>query len=232
MAESTKSYRDENAVAAAAGDLRLGLRVRLKYAIDRLFGIFLLVIISPLLVAIVLWIWLEDGSPAIFRQARPGLAGREFQCLKFRTMIVDADKYVDDQGRPTRNRITSVGMFLRKTSLDELPQLLNIVRGDMSFIGPRPPIIIHLQRYTDAQMKRFRMKPGITGLAQVNGRNTIPWSKRLLFDNAYIDNYTFLGDAIILIKTVVMVLKREGIVIDRNPEQVDDLAPVGEWDKR
>ena len=222
--------RDAAAIARAVGVVRRDWRVRVKYAVDRVGAVTLLVLLAPVFGGIALAIVLEDGQPVLFVQERPGLGGEPFPCFKFRTMIVDADKYLDEQGRPTRPRVTRVGRFLRKTSLDELAQLLNIARGDMSFIGPRPPIMVHLQRYTDAQMGRFRMKPGVTGLAQVNGRNTLPWSRRLAFDNQYIDTYSLGSDLRILLRTVGVVLRREGIVLDRNPGQVDDLAPVGQWE--
>ncbi|MCP4148526.1 MAG: sugar transferase, partial [bacterium] len=111
-------------------------------------------------------------------------------------------------------------------SLDELPQLINIVKGEMSFIGPRPSLMAHLKRYTEEQKGRLRMKPGITGLAQVNGRNTLKWTKRIAYDNQYIDTYTLWKDLKILLKTIKVVLYREGISMDRNMEEVDDLAPA------
>ncbi len=142
-------------------------------------------------------------------------------------MFVNADQYLDTQGRVgQKNRITRVGAFLRFTSLDELPQLINIVKGEMSFIGPRAALPQHYDRYTTQQKKRLCMKPGVTGLAQVNGRNTLPWSKRIEYDNWYVENYSLKLDLKILLKTVKVVLLREGIVLDRNPEQVDDLAPM------
>ena len=222
--------RDEAAVADAVGEPREDLRVRIKYAADRVAAVAMLGALAPVFGGIALAITLEDGQPVLFVQERPGVGGRLFPCFKFRTMIVDADAYLDEAGRPTRSRVTRVGRFLRKTSLDELAQLLNIARGEMSFIGPRPPIPVHLQRYTGAQMRRFRMRPGVTGLAQINGRNTIPWSARLSYDNTYIDTYSLRGDMKILLKTIGVVLRREGVVLDRNPGQVDDLAPVGEWE--
>ncbi len=222
--------RDEDAVTEAVGEVRDDWRVKLKYTADRALAVGLIGALAPVFGGIALAIAIEDGQPVLFVQQRPGVGGRLFPCYKFRTMIVDADKYIDDEGKPTRPRVTRVGRFLRKTSLDELAQLLNIARGEMSFIGPRPPIPIHLQRYTDSQMGRFRMRPGVTGLAQINGRNTLPWSKRLAFDNTYIDTYSLRGDLRILLKTVGVVLRREGIVLDRNPGEVDDLAPVGGWE--
>ena len=201
------------------------LGIRAKYALDRVVGTGLLVAVAPLLGVLAVAIKLEDRGPAFFVQPRPGLGGEPFPCYKLRTMIVDADRYIDAEGRPTRSRITRVGRVLRKTSLDELPQLINLAKGDMSLIGPRPPLMIHLRRYDAAHMQRFRMKPGVTGWAQVNGRNTIKWSRRIQLDNEYIERWSPLLDAKIALKTALMVVKRDGIVEDRNPQDVDDLPP-------
>ena len=199
--------------------------VRFKYVLDRLLGCALLAGSWPVLGAIAAAIRLDDGGPVFFVQQRPGLGGKAFGCRKFRTMIVDEDRYVDERGNATRARITRVGKFLRWTSLDELAQIINIANGDMSFVGPRPPLMIHLRRYDERQMQRFRMKPGVTGLAQVSGRNTLRWSKRLRLDNQYIDTYSLAADLQILLRTVKVVLLREGIVVERNPDEVDDLPP-------
>lgn len=199
--------------------------LRIKYAADRLVSSALVVALSPVFAGIALAIALDDGRPVLFIQERPGLGARVFPCFKFRTMLKNADDYVDEQGRPTRSRVTRVGKFLRFTSLDELPQLLNMALGHMSLVGPRPPIMLHLRRYDASQMQRFRMKPGLTGLAQISGRNTLKWSRRIELDNEYIDTWTLASDLKILLRTVGVVLRREGVVQDRNPEDVDDLAP-------
>ena len=212
-------------MTAPAITVRTDLAVRVKYVLDRLMAAPLLVLLSPLAVAIAIAIRRGDGGPSLFVQWRPGLAGRPFRCYKFRTMLVDADRHVDAAGRPTRDRTTRLGKWLRRTSLDELPQLLNVLRGDMSLVGPRPPMMDHLLRYSTEQMQRFRMKPGLTGLAQIRGRNMLPWSKRIELDNEYIDNFSLWRDLTILLRTVSVVLRREGIAVDRNPEQVDDLPP-------
>jgi len=201
-------------------------QISVKYAVDRFIGIVAVILLAPLFALIALAVKLEDWGPAMFVQERPGLDGVPFPTFKFRSMFVNADEMVDAQGRPTGNRITRVGRFLRFTSLDELPQLLNVARGEMCIVGPRPPMMIHLRRYDQRQMERFRMKPGITGLAQVSGRNQLKWSKRIAYDNEYIDSYSLWNDVVILVKTVRVVLFREGIVVDRNPGQVDDLLPV------
>jgi len=201
------------------------LQVRIKYALDRVAAAALLVALAPLLGLIAIAVKLQDGGPIIFRHRRPGLGARPFEVWKFRTMIVDADRFLDDDGAATVERVTRLGHIVRRLSLDELPQLFNILRGEMSFVGPRPAIMEHLPRYTDEQMGRFRMKPGVTGLAQVNGRNTITWSERIRYDNTYIETYSLALDTRILVQTVGVVLRREGIADDRNPADVDDLGP-------
>ena len=202
-------------------------QVRVKYAADRVVALLMLLALAPLLALIALLIKLDDRGPVFFRQERLGIGGSTFLIWKFRTMVVGADRLLDEQGRVGgANRITRIGRVLRATSLDELPQLLNIIAGEVSFVGPRAASPLHLPRYTPRQTERLRMKPGITGLAQVNGRNTLKWSKRIEYDIEYIENYSWWLDAKILFRTVKVVLLREGIVLDRNPEQVDDLAPA------
>jgi lipopolysaccharide/colanic/teichoic acid biosynthesis glycosyltransferase len=142
-------------------------------------------------------------------------------------MRLDADSMLEPDGRALVNRITGVGRLLRFLSLDELPQLVNILRGEMSFVGPRPVLVEHWQRYTDRQRLRFDMRPGITGLAQVSGRNTLPWSRRIELDLHYIEYFSLWLDCRILARTVRAVALREGVVLDRNPEEVDDLPPPG-----
>lgn len=208
---------------SCAGEL-LAADHQVKYGLDRVVATAVLVVLTPALAAIAVAIKIDDGGPVLFRQERLGLNGRPFRVLKFRTMVVDADRYLDAMGRPTRERVTRVGRFLRSTSLDELPQLLNVIAGQMSLIGPRPALVSHLDRYTPAQRGRLRMKPGVTGLAQVTGRNSLPWSVRIELDNSYIDNYRPGLDAQILARTVYQVLTRSGVALDRNPETADDLA--------
>ena len=173
-----------------------------------------------LLISIII---LFEGPVFIF-QPRLGKNGKVFNCLKFRSMIVNADNYIDSHGRPTRNRVTKFGSFLRRYSLDELPQLFNILKGQMSFVGPRPALVSHLERYTKEQKTRLNMKPGITGLAQINGRNNIPWSKRIEFDLEYISKFSLWLDIKILIKTAFIIFKTEDFILDRNPETADDLG--------
>lgn len=140
-------------------------------------------------------------------------------------MIPDADALLDGNQRINRsiNRVTKIGKILRYLSLDELPQIINILKGEMSFIGPRPALYDAINKYSDVQKRRFLMRPGITGLAQVNGRNLLKWSKRIEYDLQYIDGYSLLLDIKIIFKTIRVVLLRKGMVLDRNPDDVDDL---------
>lgn len=200
-------------------------QIAIKHVFDRVFALFLIIILSPVWLVIMLAIKLDDDGPVFFIQDRLGKDGAIFRIYKFRTMIVNADQFLDKQGRVTgKNRITRVGKFLRALSLDELPQVINILKGEMSIIGPRPVLPAHYQRYTNYQKERLLMKPGVTGLAQVNGRNTLKWSQRIKYDIWYIEHYSLWLDMKILLKTIKVVLLREGIVMDRNPHEVDDLA--------
>lgn len=199
-------------------------QIKIKYFLDRILSPLAFLVILPFFVIIALAIKLEDGCPIFFKQKRPGLKGLLFIIWKFRTMVPNADSLLDRNGCVKNvNRLTRVGKILRFLSLDEIPQIINIMKGEMSFIGPRPALYEHLERYTEGQKKRFSMKPGITGLAQIYGRNTLEWSKRIEYDIRYIENYSIWLDIKILFKTIKVVILREGIVLDRNPEQVDDL---------
>jgi undecaprenyl phosphate N,N'-diacetylbacillosamine 1-phosphate transferase len=201
-------------------------QLAVKHAGDRVAAGVLLLLLSPAFAVIGLLVWLEDGRPIFFRQDRVGRYGRRFLIWKFRSMVVEADRLLDKEGRVRGDgRITRVGRFLRLTSLDELPQLINIIRGEMSFIGPRPGLKEHYDRYTAAQKRRYDMRPGVTGLAQVNGRNTLPWSRRIAHDLEYIDQFSLWRDVKILAKTIAIVATGKNLVLDRNPELVDDLPP-------
>jgi len=196
----------------------------IKQILDVFFSIILLFLFLPVILLISLLIKIEDGSGVFFVQERLGLNGKVFRIIKFRTMIKNADDYLDDKGMPTIDRVTNIGRILRKSSLDELPQLFNILLGDMSFIGPRPTLISHMDRYTLAQKKRFLVRPGVTGWAQVCGRNEIPWSKRIELDIEYVNNYSFWFDVVIVFKTIGVVFGRKDIAMDRNSANVDDLG--------
>jgi lipopolysaccharide/colanic/teichoic acid biosynthesis glycosyltransferase len=195
-----------------------------KYMFDKLIAATMLLALSPFFLFIAIAIKLDDRGPVFFRQERLGVDGSLFRIWKFRTLIVDADRLLEPDGSVKVDRSTRVGRVLRFLSLDELPQPLNILNGDMSIVGPRPALPEHLQRYTCAQRGRLAMRPGVTGLAQINGRNTLKWSRRIEYDLEYIRTFSLLQDLMILIKTVKVVLLREGVAADRNPEQVDDLA--------
>lgn len=186
------------------------IQLFIKYFLDRFLALFLIIFCLPFFFIISLIIFLDDGLPIFFIQERVGLAGKPFKMFKFRTFKVkqennDINTYKDDP------RITKFGRFLRETSLDELPQLINILLGQMSFIGPRPNLVEQYNQLDDYQKQRVLVKPGITGLAQINGRNSIPWEKRIYYDLKYIQNYSLLLDLYILYRTIFVVIKREGV---------------------
>ncbi|MFN3597237.1 MAG: sugar transferase [Rubricoccaceae bacterium] len=168
-----------------------------------------LLVLAPVLGAVALAVRVKLGSPVLFRQTRPGLSGRPFEMVKFRTMT-DAR---DAQGRllPDAERLTAFGRFLRSTSLDELPELWNVLRGEMSLVGPRPLLMQYLERYSPEQARRHEVRPGITGWAQVNGRNALSWEEKFALDVWYVDHQSFALDLRILWMTVRKVLAREGI---------------------
>lgn len=179
----------------------------------RLFDLALtvpgLILLSPLLAAIALLIRLKLGSPVLFPQQRSGLRGAPFTILKFRSMTDARD--ADGKFLPDEERITACGKILRRTSLDELPQLINVLRGEMSLVGPRPLLMANLDHYTPEQMRRHDALPGITGLAQVMGRNNLSWEEKFEFDTWYVDNRSLLLDLKILAMTVGTVVSAEGV---------------------
>lgn len=184
-----------------------------KNYIKRLFDIILsglaLIILSPVLLIVAILVRTKLGSPVIFRQKRPGKDGEIFTMCKFRTMTDEKDE--NGELLPDEVRLTRFGEMLRATSLDELPELWNIFKGDMSIVGPRPLLVEYLPRYNKRQARRHEVRPGFTGLAQVNGRNSISWEEKFEWDVKYVDNITFLGDWKIIFQTVLTVLKRDGI---------------------
>jgi sugar transferase EpsL len=179
----------------------------------RLFDLLLtslgMVIISPLLLVLALSVRLAHGSPVLFKQKRPGYRSRPFMNYKFRTMSDQRDA----QGNllPDAERLTHLGHFLRSTSLDELPELLNVLRGEMSLVGPRPLLMQYLERYTPEQSRRHEVLPGMTGWAQINGRNTLTWEEKFRLDVWYVDHWSFWLDIRILFQTLWKVFRREGI---------------------
>lgn len=180
-----------------------------KRLFDLVVSLLLLILLSPILLLIALLIWITQGSPVLFRQQRPGYLGKPFICYKFRTM---SDRR-DENGHllPDEQRLTRLGKFLRSTSLDELPELFNVLRGEMSLVGPRPLLMQYLERYTPEQARRHAVLPGITGWAQVNGRNALSWEEKFRLDVWYVDHWSFWLDLKILAQTVIKVLRREGI---------------------
>lgn len=181
----------------------------LKRLFDVSVSIIALVVLSPVLLVIAILIWVERGGTIFFRQQRPGYKGVPFVALKFRSMVNKRDA----QGclLPDEQRISSLGFFLRRSSLDELPQFWNVLWGDMSLVGPRPLLMQYLDRYSPEQARRHLMPPGITGWAQVNGRNDLPWEEKLALDTWYVDHWSLLLDFRILCLTVLKVLKGEGV---------------------
>jgi lipopolysaccharide/colanic/teichoic acid biosynthesis glycosyltransferase len=181
----------------------------LKRAVDVLGAAVGLVVLSPLLLVLAVLVRLRMGAPVLFRQTRPGLHGHPFELVKFRTMI-DAHTAT---GAPTRDedRLTPLGRWLRRTSLDELPELLNVLRGDMSLVGPRPLLVEYLPLYTPEQARRHEVRPGITGWTQVNGRNALSWDEKFAHDVWYVDHRSLRLDAAILARTVKQVITGQGV---------------------
>ncbi len=185
------------------------LQKSIKFLGDRLVSAIALLLLTPLLLLIAVAIYLRIGSPLLFAQPRPGKDGQIFTFHKFRTMTNEQD--AEGNLLPDEKRLTAIGQFLRQTSLDELPQLWNVLKGDMSFVGPRPLLVAYLNRYNNEQARRHEVKPGITGWAQVNGRNAISWEEKFKLDVWYVDNWSLWLDLKILCLTVIKVFKREGI---------------------
>lgn len=181
----------------------------IKRAMDVVLSAILLLLLSPVMILIALFVYINLGSPVVFKQLRPGLHGKPFYIYKFRTM----KDLRDEKGNllPDEQRLTRFGAFLRSTSLDELPELVNVLKGDMSLVGPRPLLMEYLDRYTPEQARRHEVKPGITGWAQINGRNAISWEEKFKLDVWYVDNWSIWLDFKILFITLLKVLKREGI---------------------
>lgn len=181
----------------------------MKRLIDLSAAFFGLILLSPIIIVLILLIRRKLGSPVFFTQVRPGLHGKPFKMIKFRTMTDARD--ADGELLPDRIRLTAFGRFLRSTSLDELPELWNVLKGDMSLVGPRPLLMEYLTRYNPEQSRRHEARPGITGWAQINGRNAISWEAKFKLDVWYVDNQSFWLDLKILLLTVKKVFVREGI---------------------
>lgn len=181
----------------------------IKRILDIISSLLAIIILSPLLAVTAVLVKTKLGSPVLFRQKRPGKDEKIFTLMKFRTMTDERDE--NGELLPDEVRLTKFGKFLRSTSIDELPELFNILKGDMSVIGPRPLLVEYIPRYNEHQHRRHEVRPGLSGWAQVNGRNTVSWEDKFDMDVHYVDNYSFAMDVKILFMTVLNVLKREGI---------------------
>jgi len=181
----------------------------LKRVFDVISALIGLILLSPLLSVVAVMVRLKLGSPVFYRQQRPGLHGRPFELIKFRTMTDEQDP--DGKLLPDSERLPAFGKFLRSTSMDELPELLCVLKGDMSLVGPRPLMMKYLPRYTPEQARRHEVKPGITGWSQVNGRNASSWERKFELDVWYVDHWNLWLDLKILMMTLVAVFSREGI---------------------
>jgi exopolysaccharide biosynthesis polyprenyl glycosylphosphotransferase len=197
------------------------ISIKIKDAFDLFFSVLVLIGILPFGLLFAFLIWVEDGGPVLFKQERIGLNGRRFVVFKFRTMVIDAEKQLDDLHAQNEvdgpvfkiendPRITHVGKFLRKTSLDELPQFYNVIKGEMSVVGPRPPLLREVIQYERSQLRRLSMKPGITCIWQVNGRNSVSFKEWMKMDLQYIDNWSIWLDVKLMFKTVIVIFKANG----------------------
>lgn len=180
-----------------------------KRPLDFLLSLTAIIVLSPIILIIALLVKIKLGSPIIFKQERPGLHEEIFTMYKFRTMTDDKDK--EGNLLPDKIRLTKFGKFLRSTSLDELPELVNILKGEMSIVGPRPLSIKYLPYYTENERQRHNVRPGLTGLAQINGRNALSWEEKFEYDIEYVNYINFVGDVKIIFSTIFKVLKRSNI---------------------
>ncbi|TYS60293.1 sugar transferase [Sutcliffiella horikoshii] len=190
-----------------------------KRLIDFILSLIAIIVLSPLLLIFSILVRMNLGSPIVFRQKRPGLNENIFTMYKFRTMTDERDE--NGELLPDSIRLTKFGKFLRSTSLDELPELFNILKGDMSIVGPRPLAVIYLPYYNEEERLRHTVRPGLTGLAQINGRNSVNWEERFKFDVKYVNNINIKTDIYIILKTVIKVFKREGIALRGTTTVID-----------
>lgn len=184
-------------------------RLFVKRLLDFILSLISVIILSPIYIIIAILVKIKLGSPVLFTQERPGLNEKIFKMYKFRTMTLKTDE--NGNLLPDEQRLTSFGKKLRSTSLDELPELLNILKGDMSIVGPRPLLVKYLPLYNEEQKHRHDVRPGLTGLAQVNGRNTISWEDKFKYDIEYAQNVNFFTDLRIILKTILKVINRDDI---------------------
>lgn len=201
-----------------------------KRVIDFLLSLFALIILSPVLFAVAVLVRIKLGSPVLFRQQRPGKHEKIFEVYKFRTMTDEKDEKGDLL--PDVVRLTEFGKMLRATSLDELPELFNILKGDMSIVGPRPLAVQYLPYYTEEEKHRHDVRPGLTGLAQVHGRNSIDWEEKFSYDVKYVQKITFWTDVKIILDTIVTVLRREDIGVRGVDAPIDfDVYRKHQWEE-
>ena len=186
----------------------------IKRILDIILSLIAIIITLPIFLIVGILILIFIGQPAIFRQKRPGKNEKKFTMYKFRTMTNKKDE--DGNLLPDELRLTKLGKFLRKTSLDEIPEFINILKGDMSFVGPRPLLVEYLPYYTEEEHHRHDVRPGLTGLAQVNGRNNLDWNDKFQKDLEYVNNITFINDVKIIIDTIKIVFKREDITDNKS----------------
>ena len=191
----------------------------IKRLLDIIISLIALIVLSPIMLIVAILVRIKLGSPVIFKQERPGKDEKIFKLYKFRSM---SDKK-DENGNllPDKERLTKFGKILRATSLDELPELVNILKGEMSLIGPRPLAVCYLPYYNENEKKRHTVRPGLTGLAQINGRNALNWEERFNYDIQYVENITFLNDMKILFKTALKVIKREDVIVSGTGKTID-----------
>jgi len=197
----------------------------MKRLFDFLVSLSALLLLSPLLLVVALLVWRKLGAPIFFSQVRPGQRGRRFTLRKFRTMTEAHG--ADGRLRSDAERLTPFGRTLRATSIDELPELWNVLRGEMSLVGPRPLLVAYLERYTTEEARRHEVRPGLTGWAQVNGRNATTWDERLRLDVWYVDHRNFWLDLLILARTVALVFRREGISAPGEATMPEFRPPAG-----
>ncbi len=192
----------------------------IKRILDFTLSLIAIIILSPVMLVVAILVRIKLGCPVIFKQQRPGINEKIFIMYKFRTMIDKRDKY--GELLPDSERLTKFGKFLRSTSLDELPELWNILKGDMSIVGPRPLLVRYLPYFSDIERKRSHVRPGMTGLAQINGRNAISWKDRFSYDIKYVENISFIVDLKIIIDTIFVVIKKKNILV-ANENVISDL---------